>query len=95
MVNQLDSITNTLPDPDAVVQPVYDAAGNLQILPDATDPSHAKRFTYDFRNRLIKVEESDDYDADVAIYFYDGFNRRVFKYCLTTGENVIYLLLSA
>ncbi len=72
-------------------------SGNLYILPDRTDPTNkADRFHYDYRNRLIKVEHSDDYGegtpawSTVVEYYYDGLNRRV-KKDLATGTDVIYL----
>ena len=37
-------------------------SGNLYILPDRTDPTNkADRYTYDYRNRLIKAEHTDNY----------------------------------
>jgi hypothetical protein len=39
---------------------VHDAAGNLKELPDRTDLSKAERYSYDYRNRLIKIEHSDE-----------------------------------
>ena len=72
-------------------------SGNLYILPDRTDPTNkADRFTYDYRNRLIKVEHSDDYGeetptwATVVTYYHDGKNRRV-KKDIASGTDVIYL----
>jgi len=72
-------------------------SGNLYILPDRTDPTNkADRFTYDYRNRLIKVEHSDDYGeetptwSELVRYYYDGLNRRV-KKDLASGTDVMYL----
>jgi RHS repeat-associated protein len=72
-------------------------SGNLYILPDRTDPTNkADRYTYDYRNRLIKVEHTDNYGATpptwstLVTYYYDGLNRRV-KKDLTSGTDVIYL----
>ena len=72
-------------------------SGNLYILPDRTDPTNkADRFTYDYRNRLIKVEHTNNYGGSpptwstVVTYYYDGLNRRV-KKDLNTGTDVIYL----
>jgi len=72
-------------------------SGNLHVLPDRTDPANkADRYWYDYRNRLIKVEHTDNYgDASptwstVVEYYYDGLNRRV-KKDLATGTDLIYL----
>ena len=77
-------------------RPGYDAAGNLKELPDRTDPTKCERYSYDYRNRLIKIEHSDDYDEEtptwstVVQYEYDGLNRRV-KKDLASGTDVVYL----
>lgn len=72
-------------------------SGNLYILPDRTDPTNkADRFHYDYRNRLIKVEHTNNYGgapptwSTVVTYYYDGLNRRV-KKDVATGNDVIYL----
>jgi len=72
-------------------------SGNLHVLPDRTDPANkADRYWYDYRNRLVKVEHTDNYgDASptwstVVEYYYDGLNRRV-KKDLAAGTDVIYL----
>ena len=55
-------------------------------------PGH---FTYDYRNRLIKVEHTTPYDHEtptwntVVQYFYDGLNLRV-KKDLNSGNDTIY-----
>jgi len=76
---------------------VHDAAGNLKELPDRTIPTtKAERYNYDYRNRLIKIEHSDNYDEEtptwstVVQYEYDGLNRRV-KKDLAAGTDVVYL----
>jgi len=76
---------------------VHDAAGNLKELPDRTIPTtKCERYSYDYRNRLIKIEHSDDYDEEtptwstVVQYEYDGLNRRV-KKDLASGTDVVYL----
>ena len=61
-----------------------------------SDASKCERFTYDYRNRLIKIEHSENYDQPsptwtlVANYYYDGLNRRV-KKVLQSGTDVLYL----
>ena len=67
--------------------PVYDAAGNLTDLP-TTDSSPNHEFIYDFRNRLIEVQ--DQSQQTIVRYYYDGLNRLA-KKDLTSGEDVIYL----
>ena len=68
------------------VQVQHDDAGNLYILPDRTDPEHvAYRFIHDYRNRLAKIEETSDFDAETPTwtekvrYYYDALNRLVGK----------------
>jgi len=75
-----------------------DAAGNLSVLPDRTDPTNkADRLTYDFRNRLLKVERTTNYGdptpawTTLAEYLYDGLNRRVKKDLPGEGIDVIFL----
>ena len=94
-VNEISTI-----DPEGAVgsfNVTHDDAGNLSILPDRANPTTtADRFTYDHRNRLIKVEHTTTYDQQtptwntVVQYFYDGLNRRV-KKDLNSGTDVIYL----
>ena len=84
---------------------VHDDAGNVRFLPDRTDPANeADKMVYDYRNRLIQIWHTTDYDpedpegsdwgeAPVVRYYYDAFNRRI-KKVLTTGNDVVYLLLS-
>ena len=76
---------------------IHDDAGNLHILPDRTNPgTTAQRFTHDYRNRLIKIENTTTYNQEtptwnvVVQYFYDGLNRLVKKH-LTSGAETIYL----
>ena len=64
----------------------------------ANDATDGWRYTYDYRNRLIKIESTDDITDDpvdweedpVALYYYDGLNRRI-KKDLTNGNDVVYL----
>ena len=74
----------------------YDDAGNLATVRESTGTA-AWKYTYDYRNRLIKVETTTDITATppiiwstVAAYTYDAQNRRVKKY-LTGGTDTIYL----
>ena len=69
----------------------------MSILPARNSPTTtADRFTYDYRNRLIKIEHTSTYNGDtpswdvVVRYFYDGLNR-LLKKDLNSGTDVIYL----
>ena len=74
----------------------HDVAGNLCTLQDETGTT-GWRYTYDYRNRLIEVESTDDITVDpelvdwdpVATYAYDALNRRV-KKDLTSGNDIMY-----
>ena len=95
--NTSNEILTIDPEDESQFSVVHDDAGNLAELPDRTDPvTKADRFTYDYRNRLIKVERTTTYDEQpptwnaVVQYFYDGLNRRI-KKDLTTGNDVVYL----
>jgi len=58
----------------------YDDAGNLLTLQDNTGDI-GWRYTYDHRNRLVKVEDTANIEATPpnwnvkATYVYDGLNR--------------------
>jgi len=78
------------------------AARNIRILPDRTDPTNkADKYVYDYRNRLIEIWHTTQYNVntpessacgdDPAVsYFYDGLNRLVKKH-LTSGTDTINL----
>jgi len=84
-ITQIDPL-NIPPDPDAY-NPVHDDAGNLTSVP-STDGSPNHKFVYDYRNRLTQVKTQAD--ANIARYYYDGFNRRVMK-DLDSGTDILYL----
>ena len=85
--NEVNEITRIDPldiggtDP-AQYSPSYDAAGNLTDLP-ASDGPPDHEFIYDFRNRLIEVQ--DQSQQPIVRYYYDGLNRLV-KKDLTAGD---------
>jgi len=64
----------------------YDEAGNVATL-QVNDATDGWRYTYDYRNRLIKIESTEDItenpidweEAPIALYSYDGLNRRIKK----------------
>lgn len=76
--NEITSLTN----PTSVIQPAYDAVGNMTTLPQPAD--WTKKFTarWDAWNRLIKLTD-DNGTTVVATYAYDGLFRRITK---TTGS---------
>ena len=73
-------------DPAAYV-PGYDAAGNLTDMP-TTDGSPGHEFVYDYRNRIIEVQDQNQ--STVMKYCYDGLNRRV-KKDLDSGTDILYI----
>ena len=92
-------------DPEGAVgsfDVIHDDAGNLRILPDRTDPTNkADKYVYDYRNRLIEIWHTTDYDENdpentdwgqnpIVKYYYDGLNRRV-KTDLDTDTQILYL----
>ena len=95
VANQIDTIT---PEGGTQFNVTHDAAGNLTILPDRTNPATtADRFTYDCRNRLIKVEHTATYDQGtptwntVVRYYYDALNRLAKKHLPSQPANdIIY-----
>ena len=93
-VNQITHIT---PQGGSRFAVTSDSAGNLSLLPDRTDLTKADRYTYDFRNRLIKAEHSADYDQQAPTwtttvdYLVDGLNRRVKKDLPGAGVDVIFV----
>ena len=62
-----------------VLDQVHDAAGNLTETDTNNEGTAAdeRDYTYDYRNRLVKVEDATG--LDLAVYSYDGLNRRVRK----------------
>ena len=93
-VNQITHIT---PQGGSRFAVTSDSAGNLSVLPDRTDLTKADRYTYDFRNRLIKAEHSANYDQQTPTwtttvdYLVDGLNRRVKKDLPGAGVDVIFV----
>ncbi len=50
---------------------LYDAAGNLTVDKDGY------QYTYDYENRIVKIEDS--YDNEIAAFAYDALSRRIKK----------------
>ncbi len=63
----------------------YDAAGNMTKTPKPSDWEAAFDLTYDAWNRLVQVDA-----GDVAIYAYDGLNRRTTKTIDETVRHFYY-----
>jgi RHS repeat-associated protein len=60
--------------------PVYDANGNMTVVPDPKTLEAGLNCKYDAWNRLVKVTRGAGEDEKtVAEYVYDGLNRRVMK----------------
>ncbi|MEO5913302.1 MAG: RHS repeat-associated core domain-containing protein [Luteolibacter sp.] len=68
--NQIESITN----PTGVIQPTYDAVGNIVGLPRPDDWSLGYDCTWDAWNRLVSLTDGS---SPVATYAYDAFARRI------------------
>ncbi len=70
---------------------VHDRAGNLRedkgfVVYDMASPKE-QRYTYDYRNRLLKVERKiEDTWTTVGEYRYDGLNRRVWRKVTNSGD---------
>jgi RHS repeat-associated protein len=70
--NQITKIIN----PASVVQPGYDAAGNMRVMPDPRDWTEQFDCTWDAWNRLVKIERDA---AVLESYQYDALTRRTRK----------------
>jgi len=68
----------------------YDDNGNMNKAPVPSDmANHHYVCTYDFRNRLVKVETDGQTPKKVAEYFYDGLNRRIRKITYDANEDEV------
>ncbi|MCH1499542.1 MAG: RHS repeat-associated core domain-containing protein [Akkermansiaceae bacterium] len=70
--NEIASLTN----PSGIVQPTYDAAGNMTEMPSPDDWTNAYTCTWDAWNRLVEIKDGA---TTVATYRYDGQTRRITK----------------
>jgi RHS repeat-associated protein len=68
--NEITSITN----PSGVVQPVYDANGNMTTMPKPGDWTVGYTCKWDVWNRLVEVKQGN---TVVASYAYDAETRRI------------------
>jgi RHS repeat-associated protein len=75
----------TLSGSSSLIQ--QNAAGNLNKTPKPSDWSKAFTLTYDAWNRLLKVKSGS---ANVAIYAYDGGDRRITKTMGTAVRHYYY-----
>jgi RHS repeat-associated protein len=74
-VNEITAISETTGT--AWIDPAHDLAGNMTTVPKPSDLSSGLTCTYDAWNRLVEVKEGA---TVVAVYEYDGMNRRVKKH---------------
>jgi RHS repeat-associated protein len=66
--------------------PGYDAAGNMNVMPQPNSPANPYTATYDAWNRLVTVSAGTGTSATlVAQYKYDGLNQRIIKATYTGG----------
>ncbi len=56
---------------------VHDAAGNMTEAPKPGAETTKHKYVWDAWNRLVKVTDSSD--ANIAIFEYDGINRRIVR----------------
>jgi RHS repeat-associated protein len=77
----------TLTKPTGVVQPQYDAAGNMTEMPQPGDWQEAYQCTWDAWNRLVKIEDGS---TTVAEYRYDALTRRITEDNNGTFTNILY-----
>lgn len=82
--NEITSITN----PTSVIQPAYDAVGNMTTLPQPADWTAKFTAKWDAWNRLIELK--DGAGAVVAAYAYDGLFRRTTKTISGTTRKFYY-----
>jgi RHS repeat-associated protein len=61
----------------------YDAAGNL------TTDHHGYQYTYDYENRIVKIEDVND--VNVAEFTYDALGRRIEVYDARADESTYYI----
>jgi RHS repeat-associated protein len=84
-VNEITNITEST-GPTWVV-PAYDPNGNMSALPQVADPTQGFIAVYDAWNRLITITDAGTSET-VAIYSYDGRNRRNYKITYSGGVPV-------
>ena len=80
--NEIASISGT------GIQPTYDDAGNMITGPKPGAETTEHRYIYDAWNRLAKV--TDDQDATIATYEYDGQGRRIVKVVSSETRHFYY-----
>lgn len=69
--NQVTSLTN----PSSVIQPVFDATGNMTTMPKAGNWTTSNSLQWDAWNRLVKLTEG----SSTITYAYDALTRRTTK----------------
>ena len=71
-VNEITNITETVGD--AWVTPTHEAAGNMTTIPQPSDLTSGYDPAWDAWHRLVALEDAGN---SVAVYHYDGMNRRI------------------
>jgi len=81
-VNEITDIT----DSRGWIDPTYDSAGNMISGPTPGDEDARQHYAYDAWNRMVtaKADSSGQPGATIAVYEYDGLNRRIEK---TVGQD--------
>ncbi|MCH8190699.1 MAG: hydroxymethylglutaryl-CoA synthase family protein, partial [Chloroflexi bacterium] len=80
IANEITDVTETIGV--AWATPAHDKAGNMKTVPRPTDLFNSYSCTYDCWNRLRIVKDGGD---NLAVYEYDGMNRRVKKHFDSDG----------
>jgi len=80
--NEIESITG-----GGWVQPGYDLAGNMTMMPQPAAPTAGSSGVYDAWNRLVSLWSSG---SSVGVYRFDGLNRRVSKLVSGVLRDIFY-----
>jgi len=85
-VNEISNITG------GWITPSYDDAGNMVSGPKSGDEDTRIHYVYDVWNRLVEVRADDSGEPGdlIAIYEYDGANRRIEKVVTGTSHTHYY-----
>ena len=80
-VNEITEISETAGASWAT--PAHDSVGNMSEIPQPSDLTSSYDATWDAWHRLVKLEDGGN---TVAVYGYDGTNRRIIKQVYSTGS---------
>jgi len=82
--NSVNELTARTVGQDPQISPTYDDAGNVT---QDGDSEGDRKYTWDYRNRLIEVEEKQSGNWNTAAeYKYDGLSRRILKVVTNKGD---------